>query len=86
MVDESDAGGLALLEPPAWTILTQKLSPLSSTSLRAGKAKKKARAKKKQAGTKKAKSKTAKSKPAAKSAKRESRGKRDTVKKKARRH
>ena len=39
MVDESDAAGLALLEPPAWTILTHKLSPLSSTAIRAGKAK-----------------------------------------------
>lgn len=34
-VDESDAAGLALLEPPAWTILTHKLSGLSSTALRA---------------------------------------------------
>lgn len=34
-VDESDAAGLALLEPPAWTILTHKLSELSSTELRA---------------------------------------------------
>jgi nicotinate-nucleotide adenylyltransferase len=34
-VDESDAAGLALLEPPAWTILTHKLSALSSTKLRA---------------------------------------------------
>ena len=34
-VDESDAGGLARLEPPAWTILTHRLSPLSSTALRA---------------------------------------------------
>lgn len=33
-VDESDAAGLALLEPPAWTILTHKLSGLSSTALR----------------------------------------------------
>ena len=40
-VDESDAGGLARLEPPAWTILTHRLSRLSSTALRARKAKKK---------------------------------------------
>lgn len=39
MVDESDAGGLALLIPPAWTILTHRLSPLSSTALRARQAK-----------------------------------------------
>jgi nicotinate-nucleotide adenylyltransferase len=41
-VDESDARGLARLVPPAWTILTHTLSPLSSTQLRAktGKAKK----------------------------------------------
>ena len=30
----SDAPGLASLEPPAWTILSEKLSSLSSTSLR----------------------------------------------------
>jgi nicotinate-nucleotide adenylyltransferase len=40
-VDESDAGGLACLEPPAWTTLTHRLSGLSSTELRAKKAKKK---------------------------------------------
>lgn len=40
-VDESDAAGLAGLEPPAWTILSHKLSRLSSTELRAKKAKKK---------------------------------------------
>ena len=40
-VDESDARGLARLEPPAWTILTHRLSELSSTALRAKKAKKK---------------------------------------------
>jgi len=33
-VDETDARGLALLEPPAWTILSHKLSGLSSTALR----------------------------------------------------
>lgn len=40
-VDESDAAGLACLEPPAWTMLSHKLSRLSSTELRAKKAKKK---------------------------------------------
>jgi nicotinate-nucleotide adenylyltransferase len=40
-VDESDARGLARLEPPAWAILTHRLSGLSSTALRARKAKKK---------------------------------------------
>jgi nicotinate-nucleotide adenylyltransferase len=40
-VDESDARGLARLVPPAWTILTHRLSGLSSTALRAKKAKKK---------------------------------------------
>ncbi len=39
MVDESDAGGLALLIPPAWTILTHRLSSLSSSALRARQAK-----------------------------------------------
>ena len=33
-VDETDAGGLALLEPPAWTILSHRLSGLSSTAIR----------------------------------------------------
>ncbi len=33
-VDETDAPGLALFDPPAWTILSQKLSGLSSTALR----------------------------------------------------
>ena len=33
-VDESDARGLAELEPPVWTLLTLPLSPLSSTALR----------------------------------------------------
>jgi nicotinate-nucleotide adenylyltransferase len=37
LVDESDAGGLARLIPPAWTILAHKLSGLSSTALRAQK-------------------------------------------------
>jgi nicotinate-nucleotide adenylyltransferase len=36
-VDESDAAGLVLLEPPAWTILSHPLSSLSSTALRASK-------------------------------------------------
>jgi nicotinate-nucleotide adenylyltransferase len=43
MVDESDAGGLATLIPPAWTILTHRLSPLSSSALRAEKARQKGR-------------------------------------------
>ncbi|MGD9501101.1 MAG: nicotinate-nucleotide adenylyltransferase [Methyloceanibacter sp.] len=34
-VDESDAGGLADLMPPAWTLITHPLSRLSSTALRA---------------------------------------------------
>jgi nicotinate-nucleotide adenylyltransferase len=34
-VDESDARGLARLVPPAWSIITHTLSPLSSTELRA---------------------------------------------------
>jgi nicotinate-nucleotide adenylyltransferase len=34
-VDESDARGLARLVPPAWSIITHTLSPLSSTALRA---------------------------------------------------
>lgn len=33
-VDESDATGLALLIPPAWTLLSHPLSSLSSTKLR----------------------------------------------------
>ncbi|MEM8575361.1 MAG: nicotinate-nucleotide adenylyltransferase [Pseudomonadota bacterium] len=33
-VDATDALGLATLEPPAWTILTHRLSGLSSTALR----------------------------------------------------
>ncbi len=33
-VDELDASGLARLNPPAWTILTHRLSGLSSTKLR----------------------------------------------------
>lgn len=38
-VDESDAKGLASLEPPAWAILSHRLSGLSSTELRTKKAK-----------------------------------------------
>ncbi len=38
-VDETDSQGLALLAPPAWTILTLPLSTLSSTRLRQGKEK-----------------------------------------------
>ncbi len=34
-VDETDSGGLALLIPPAWTLITHPLSGLSSTALRA---------------------------------------------------
>jgi nicotinate-nucleotide adenylyltransferase len=34
-VDETDAGGLTDLVPPAWTLLTHPLSGLSSTALRA---------------------------------------------------
>lgn len=37
-IDESDALGLPLIDPPAWTLLTLPLSGLSSTSLREGKA------------------------------------------------
>jgi nicotinate-nucleotide adenylyltransferase len=33
-VDETDASGLALFDPPAWTILSHRLSGLSSTALR----------------------------------------------------
>ena len=33
-VDETDAAGLALLPPPAWTILSHPLSGLSSTAIR----------------------------------------------------
>lgn len=33
-IDETDAAGLARLEPPVWTIITAPLSPLSSTELR----------------------------------------------------
>jgi nicotinate-nucleotide adenylyltransferase len=36
-LDETDARGLAGMEPPAWTLLTLPLSSLSSTRLRGGK-------------------------------------------------
>jgi len=36
-LDETDARGLAGMEPPAWTLLTLPLSSLSSTQLRGGK-------------------------------------------------
>ncbi len=42
-VDETDAGGLALLIPPAWTLITHPLSGLSSTALRAKDGAKKAK-------------------------------------------
>jgi nicotinate-nucleotide adenylyltransferase len=35
-LDESDARGLASMDPPAWTLLSLPLSSLSSTRLRAG--------------------------------------------------
>jgi len=54
-VDESDAAGLAGLEPPAWTILSHKLSRLSSTELRAKKTKKKQGKSKDKASKKKGK-------------------------------
>jgi nicotinate-nucleotide adenylyltransferase len=46
-VDESDAQGLAWMTPPAWTIITHRLSPLSSTALRGEAKGKKARDKSK---------------------------------------
>jgi nicotinate-nucleotide adenylyltransferase len=36
VVDESDARGLARMVPPAWTIITHRLSSLSSTAIRSG--------------------------------------------------
>jgi len=54
-VDESDAGGLARLDPPAWTILSHRLSGLSSTALRAKKAKKEKAKGKDKSGKKRAK-------------------------------
>lgn len=66
-IDESDANGLALIEPPAWTLLTMPLSGLSSTALRGKKdtgkpAKKKDKTRKEKAEKKtaKAEAKTAK--------------------------
>jgi len=35
-LDESDAGGLARMEPPAWTVLSLPLLGVSSTALRGG--------------------------------------------------
>jgi nicotinate-nucleotide adenylyltransferase len=80
MVDDSDAGGLALLLPPAWSILSHKLSPLSSTALRA----KKAGKPNKKKGAKKAAKAAGKS--AERGMKRDSRNKKKTLKKKAKRH
>ncbi|MFQ5625378.1 MAG: nicotinic acid mononucleotide adenylyltransferase, partial [Methyloligellaceae bacterium] len=34
-LDESDASGLKQMRPPAWTLLSAPLSPLSSSELRA---------------------------------------------------
>jgi nicotinate-nucleotide adenylyltransferase len=62
-IDESDAGGLALIEPPAWTFLTVPLSRLSSTSLRRKETKKAHKAKHSKAKSSKAK--TAKGRKAA---------------------
>jgi nicotinate-nucleotide adenylyltransferase len=63
-VDESDARGLARLEPPAWTILTHTLSRLSSTELRAKQAKTPKKAKRDKAEEKlKSKGKRPKKKP-----------------------
>lgn len=36
-VNEADAASLVLRQPPAWTLLTTRLSPLSSTEMRAAK-------------------------------------------------
>ncbi len=54
-VDESDASGLVSLVPPAWTLLSHKLSGLSSTELRAWKSKKKKGKGKDKKGVKKSK-------------------------------
>ena len=82
MVDDSDAGGLALLLPPAWSILSHKLSPFSSTALRAKKAGK--RKPKKKKGAKKAAQASGKS--VERRTRRDSRNKKKTLKKKAKRH
>ncbi len=50
--DDSDALGLAMLEPPAWIFLTTPLSALSSTALRSAGAKTKSKKPKKPAGKK----------------------------------
>jgi nicotinate-nucleotide adenylyltransferase len=94
-IDESDAGGVALLDPPVWTMLTLPLSGLSSTGLRGkrtataekprGKARKTAKSQKKIAK----KGVTAPRDKAAKATKKAAkRAKQDTKKskKKARRH
>jgi len=52
-VDDSDAAGLALIDPPAWTFLTIPLSGLSSTGLRATSGKDKSRTEKAKKGAKK---------------------------------
>jgi nicotinate-nucleotide adenylyltransferase len=70
-IDESDALGLALMAPPAWTLLTMPLSSLSSTTLRVGK----------EAGAKKPK---AKARKAVKAAKKEVKKAKKAVKKEAR--
>lgn len=81
MVDDSDAGGLAVLLPPAWSILSHRLSPLSSTALRVNKA-----------GRKKVKGKSGKKaaktsrKEAGRKPKRDSRNRKKTIKKKPRHH
>lgn len=85
MVDDSDAGGLPLLLPPAWAILSHKLSSLSSTALRAETAE--TRVHKKKSKKKRAKkSAQAPAKDVERGAKRDSRDKRKTVKKKSKRH
>lgn len=53
-VDETDARGLAALEPPAWAVLTLPLSPLSSSGLRGEGAKPKQKPEKKARAPKKA--------------------------------
>jgi nicotinate-nucleotide adenylyltransferase len=52
-VDDSDAAGLALIDPPAWTFLTIPLSGLSSTGLRGTSGKDKSRKEKAKKGAKK---------------------------------
>jgi nicotinate-nucleotide adenylyltransferase len=57
-VDDSDAPGLASLTPPAWAMLSEPLSALSSTSLRQGGGKAGKTAAKTPGASKTAKSKT----------------------------